>query len=298
LFIKQYSHNLSAQGLGIDFNILGAADRKSDARTYSMHNHGEHLGHLFFDNQAFIDGFGQCAKHCNPRTKETCQIDSTRPDLVIGGLPCQALTGFRQRSGRTSKTGPAATHPAIEWIASGFKRYLLARKPFGWVVEEVDEIATEMHPETCQTWLQYFASEMSSLGYSVRAIKLDHSMFARMARSRTFIIGVSEELGGSAAADFIMQSLQDSGLVRVYSIIPLGPPRLVTNRDPLCDSGVARLPLALMRPPWQELKALLLSTHVPAAVIPEIVDLDRSDERARAATQVEALSRVAACSHV
>jgi len=147
------------EAMGMDVVALACAERKRTAQRYLKHQFGNRFQHGFTDNAAFVDGHGKCFFH-----GKDCNFPAMRPDISIHGLPCQAYSWMRQRSGSTKNTGQVWQHPGHAEVFEGFHSYLTERQPRGWIVEEVPALA-QPDKRTGIPFLQTFLTQCKSLGY-------------------------------------------------------------------------------------------------------------------------------------
>jgi hypothetical protein len=192
------------EAMAIPATVLGAAERKSAAQKFTLENHGLACGHLFTDNKAFVNGKGTCKLHKNKQ----CTVDSRKPHMASGGLPCQSLTRMRWTGGGAKGTGPVHTHPDYESFASGWFEYLEVRQPQQWFVEEVMDIK-RLDARDGKTHLAKFCSGAAKRGYSVRAFDTDHGDYIEGCRKRVIVVGFSEAAGGKVAADWFTKEFQE-----------------------------------------------------------------------------------------
>lgn len=198
------------KAMGMDMEVIGAADSKATARAFIKAEH-PNVPHIWHSNDAYLDGHGQCSLH-----EGTCHTSSASPDIACGGLPCQPFSRLRvgSRSSDSSggkgaavgRTGGPTTHPDYGTVFQ-FEQYLIARKPSSFLVEEVMEF-NNMNPATGKTFLFEFAAFATAQGYAVRAFVLDHSVWCELPRQRLWVIGIGECAGGSLAADWCVRHIQ------------------------------------------------------------------------------------------
>ena len=96
-----------------------------------LYHHGREILHMFSSLAETIAGHGRCLKCLSEHS-----LPAARPDLAVGGLPCQALTPQRWKSGGTPRTGSALTHPDYQTVLR-WEDYLKSRRPKGFITEEV-----------------------------------------------------------------------------------------------------------------------------------------------------------------
>ena len=198
------SEMIGFEAMGMDVVALACAERKRTAQRYLKHQFGNRFQHGFTDNAAFVDGHGKCFFH-----GKDCKCPTMRPDISIHGLPCQAYSWMRQRSGSTKNTGQVWQHPGHAEVFEGFHSYLTERQPRGWIVEEVPALA-QPDKRTGIPFLQTFLTQCKSLGYCVVVLQMDHVVWVEMSRSRLWMIGFSKELGHKAAADAFLEIVHES----------------------------------------------------------------------------------------
>ena len=222
--------NIGFEALGMDVAPLACAERKPSAQRYLKHQFGNRFIHCFTDNAAFVAGHGECFLH-----GRDCPCPAMRPDISIHGLPCQAYSWMRQRSGSTKNTGQVWQHPGHEEVFEGFHSYLRERQPLGWIVEEVPALA-QPDKRTGISFLQTFLRKCRSLGYCVVVLQMDHVVWVEMSRNRLWMIGFSEELGHKQAADAFLEIVEESQKFR-----QLGEPTHIWNIvSPNSDAEMAR----------------------------------------------------------
>ena len=169
------AETVSMKGIGIPFRTVSASDSKPLARKYMMAQ--DVAEHVFsnMNDQAAESGF--CHTH-----GKVCRLHG-RPDLAIGGLPCQPFTRQRQWDGSSARQAKTSKdHPAYQTFQS-FQNYLEGRKPLGFIVEE-----TPLSEEELDEFIQM----CERCGYAVRAFVLDHRVWCttpriRLSRNRNFI---------------------------------------------------------------------------------------------------------------
>ena len=210
------------QAMGIDYRCLGMADTKKASQKWIQARWGSQIHHLFVDNQAYISaGGGKCLLHGGK-----CSPDRVSPDVLVAGLPCRPFTTSRQKSGKTSKTGCATHHPEYNIVMQQFIECLKARNPGGFIVEEVVAFAANV-PRLNTSPLKLFAKDCATLGYSVRAMELDHSSFLESTpRKRLFIIGFAKKMGHSVASSwlcsFVESCMRDKAMcpaAKVFNVL-------------------------------------------------------------------------------
>ena len=169
------SEGVAMEGASVQFRTLSASDRKVSARRL-LATRGT-VEHVFADMADQIAGVGHCFIH-----SRQCKLLEA-PDFAVGGLPCQPFSKMRSRNGSSSKQGDPKAHPGFEAVTVTFKSYLEARRPKGFLVEEsVGMMAADR--STGESYLQDFVNSCAELGYSVRAVRLNHRAWCEMPRDR------------------------------------------------------------------------------------------------------------------
>ena len=181
----------------------GAADQSKLCRRFLLSTWGQEIDHVYEDNDALIDPASayccKCGANCSAK-------DLPRPDLATGGFPCKPWTHLRQTNGRTPKTGAPCEHPCYDTFTKGLPRYLSAKRPVSFWVEEVESIL-RVNPKTGQPYMNQVCQACSDEGYSVRALVLDHAEFVQVRRVRVFILGFHADAGAASAAEWALQTI-------------------------------------------------------------------------------------------
>ena len=193
-----------SQAVGAEVENIGAAECAKLPQKFLMDCCKGILAHCFTENDAFIKGEGACIMCKDP----ICHVDEREPDLSSGGISCQAYTMQRHKKGNTLKEGPIDTHPKHYTASEEFYKYLDARNPKGWTVENTDAW-DQINPKTGKTFMAEFAEEAAKRGrgYAVRAIITEHNVWVRMKRQRIIMFGLGDILGGNEAADWIFDAI-------------------------------------------------------------------------------------------
>jgi len=158
----------------VPFERLGAADRKAGARAYLLSHYRKHLQNacLFLSNSSLVTG-GRCVTHgktCLGTTKRMGHRVST----LSGGLPCQAYTKQRQKTGETARTGRANQHPDHESVLDS-PDLLEEIQPAQFWIEEVQDFRAHL-----KDFMRKCAR--AGPGYSCKAVVCDHADFCMMDR--------------------------------------------------------------------------------------------------------------------
>ena len=200
--------------LKLDLDILGLAEVKGHAVRFIKHRWASLLqqqehGHLFANNEAYLSGHGPCHWH-----GQTCAVAPVAVDIVVGGLPCKAFSALREKQGHTLATGPQTKHPSYAPV-SDFILYLKARQPGTFWIEEVeafghiDKNLRDADSGLLQSHLQVWAHHVARLGYSVRVMRWQHSLWVNNRRTRLLIFGAADKHGGKEAVKWMVQAAQD-----------------------------------------------------------------------------------------
>ena len=139
---------------GIDAETIGVADTAALAQKWIKYKYGNRAHRSFTNNQAFIDGFGDCTL-CSgtSKAKTVCSITDDTPDLTCAGLSCVAFTTQRPRNNPdNSRTGAPHNHPEYHTATGQRFQYLETRNPNGWIVETSDALL-QVNPFTGKTYL-------------------------------------------------------------------------------------------------------------------------------------------------
>ena len=162
---------LSYKALGIPHECLGVADKNKMSRKFILHTFDKEAGRIFTDNQAFIDGVGTC-----DLAGSNTAVAREEPHSVSCGFPCQPWSsGVAQKRKK---------HPLYMVTMAQFPLYLKVRRPHQFWLENLVELAQEpKHGEPSD--LETLAAECCKLGYAVRAVTIEHEMFAEVPRTRT-----------------------------------------------------------------------------------------------------------------
>ena len=132
---------------------------------------------------------GKCIFHIR-MTK--CRLGMQPADITVAGLPCQPFSLQRGDRG----TILAQDHPAFSVILD-FLLYLRQSKAQGGIVEQVMGFGFQLKPgrwratSFCQvmpySWAAWFVIQLEGMGFFVKAIKMDNSLFSDVPRERTTV---------------------------------------------------------------------------------------------------------------
>ena len=150
-----------------------------------------------------------------------CRVAAEQSDVASGGLPCQAVSKLRWKSGPGTRQGLSESHPGTVTVKT-WKLFLKVRRPKSWFVEDVlelDEEETVWDEGTRMTYMQELAICATALGYSARVVAWDQSAWVMMPRKRLFCLGCDQENGGTAAITWIADNVT----------------QLLTLRERLCE---------------------------------------------------------------
>ena len=150
-------------------------------------------------------GRGKCFKHgCD------CSVPTTRPDISSGGFPCVPFSKQRNTKGGTDRTSDASKHPQYFTTLEDLPTYLEIRRPRSFYMENVAMIAKELKSLGGRSALDLLVEKIAPLGYSCKAIILDHKVFVRVNRPRLFLIIVHTDCGGQRAAEWIAFTIAEA----------------------------------------------------------------------------------------
>jgi site-specific DNA-cytosine methylase len=161
--------------LGINVKVAAVADRKKLAQKFTQWHGAGRIDHFFELNEGLIRG-GKCILH---GPGDCCRPEQT-PHIVTAGLPCQPYTGARFKGlDCSSRRGPAEGHPDFGSVDE-FIEYLEVRQPHMFFVEEV-----KAFNQGAVSYMVKFTKRCARLGYSVRALQLNHNEWVNFPRDRT-----------------------------------------------------------------------------------------------------------------
>ena len=187
-----------------EFGSVHVCEKKVQAQTW-ISEHFAHLTTHCFDSNDSILGGGYCWQHkrqCVPANEE-------RTDIMSAGYPCPPFSKQRDKSGSTDKTSKADDHPELRTLMDGFPKYLRSNQPRCWFIENVVEMAKVCPRGSLQTFLAILLYEVAQLGYSCRAIVLEHETYIVVPRRRLFVFGCSSEAGGKVGVEWVTTTVLD-----------------------------------------------------------------------------------------
>ena len=195
------------------YTTLSAAEKKKFARLFVTRNHIQNLQHLLPEFQCQIhDGLltgktgGTMCEMCSRSGKTTCDLDlDERPFLSIGGLPCQPFSRMRFSGTGKGNEGASKDHSKYKVVFEMFSSYIARRRPYGVVVEEVEEFARAERGAgpSDPTPLERLLGVLSVNGYFSQALFLDSAVWIAQSRPRLYVVACSPEIGGAAAVGWI-----------------------------------------------------------------------------------------------
>ena len=182
------------------FKTYAVAECKKEAVAFIQRHFMPHVEHLLSDACMLSDGASECHQ-CPGR----CTFDTNvRPHLTTAGLPCQPFSKMRWKNGPGKNEKAAVEHKA--WaVFKEFWHYLALRKPYGFILEEVEKILDE-DKRLGSTVLDLILTETAKLGYGCSAVSLHAVAWFEVPRSRhrgpnnverySFVKNSSEQLRG------------------------------------------------------------------------------------------------------
>jgi site-specific DNA-cytosine methylase len=190
------------EALGLRVETQYLVDRKKAARQFQQICHAGNFAHQYKEFRAVQTGA------CELHPKGDCTFGSI--DLAVQGLPCQPFTDQRHKGGQSSRTGDARGHDDFKTVFSTFFEFLDGEsKPKGWVVEEVESFRRLTDPVAGLKYLDSFIDLCEERGFFVRPLLLDASIYSDVPRTRLYIIGVNQELGGKKGIAWITKAVED-----------------------------------------------------------------------------------------
>ena len=176
------------------------AEKKASAQTWILDHFREDLAHAFEDKDAFTAAAGgYCFLH-----QRICVPEPESADIMSAGYPCPPFSKSREKGGESSRTGTADNHPELSTLMNGFPAYLAARKPKCFFLENVAELSKVSPRGSPDTFLVILMRRASRLGYSCRAVIMDHGVFMDgVPRERIFVLGCSEKCGSSEGVEWV-----------------------------------------------------------------------------------------------
>jgi hypothetical protein len=140
----------------------------------------------------FLIKQGQCVVH-----KESCEIP-TSPHCAISGASCHPYTAMREKKakvlpGKTSRKGPAETHPDYNAIHEDLVCYYEQYTPDGGILEETRGF---LKPDRQgRSSGERFAEALYEQGYIVSYFELGIGKFQEGSRDRVYGIILGSKLG-------------------------------------------------------------------------------------------------------
>ena len=191
------------------------AEKKAAAQAWILEHFSEDLAHGFEENDAFTnaDG-GYCFLH-----RRVCRPEAEQADLMSAGYPCPPFSKTREKGGDSARTGTADNHPELSTLMDGFPAYLAARRPKCFFLENVVELSTLSPRGSPHTFLMILMRRVSRLGFSCRAVIMDHGVFFAVPRERLFVLGCSDKCGGSDGVEWVKAEV-----LNVYNLRKLQAP--------------------------------------------------------------------------
>ena len=189
--------------MGVEFEVLGAADKKNAAKKWIVHHFSRRVKHCFSNNDAFVDGGG---RYCEIHQK-VCVPDQTTPDCTSAGLVCRPFSHARTKN-LSGAQGPPEQHPDYDSVFTGFGEYLDVRGPLCWFVEESDAFM-EVDKRHGKSHCAIFMQDCSKRGptYSIRALCLNHDDWIDLPRNRAICLAFIPCAGGKAVAEWAVSEI-------------------------------------------------------------------------------------------
>ena len=221
LFAGMMTEAYVDSALGLKTHIQAACDMKDAAQRFVLRNHAHRLSHFYGNLDDMMDenvmkGGEKCLK-C-----ETCRLSTLLPiDCVRFGSPCQPFAKPRNRNGKTPDTGTVREHHHFATLFEKVFVYLQSRVPRGFVMEEVDGMK-DIDPVSQKPYAVLFMEHTASLGFSTRCVEINAAAWGPVPRPRLYFVGLTEEIGGAAAADLIVKRVDEIlAFRRAHPIPPL-----------------------------------------------------------------------------
>lgn len=199
-----------SQAMDVDAKCLGVADCKGFSQRWLKRKWSSVVGHIFADNQAFLDGHGKCVLH-----GKDCKVSMERPDLVTGGLPCPAFSRLRDRT-KSHNRGKPWEHDSFHVTMVQFPEYLSVRRPRGFWIEQVETFGA-VDKSSNRSFLHEFMRNCCSHGYAVRALVLPHDAWIDLPRTRIYVIGCHHDMGHKKAVEWIVEQIQSTSQYRALT---------------------------------------------------------------------------------
>ena len=104
--------------------------------------------------------------------------------------------------------------------------FLKQRRPFGFILEEVLGFG-DKEKESGKPFVLLFQEMAAELGFTTRCMKIDAGLWGQVSRPRLYVFGISSELGGTRAADWLAEAvdgvLQYQSLQQPFHLFPREP---------------------------------------------------------------------------
>ena len=193
--------------MGIPLRCIGTADTKKASQHWLVEKYKVVVEHVFHNNACLVNGHGRCHMH-GGSGDSVCRVSEEVPDVASGGLPCQSFSQARHKTGASPATWQPWEHPTFGVVMSEFMRYIANRKPLAFWIEEVDRF-DQVDSRTGESYLKSFMRSGAALGYAMRALLLDHSVWVELPRRRIYVFGVGPKMGHAQGADFICSLMHE-----------------------------------------------------------------------------------------
>ena len=224
---------------------MAAAERKPCARKRLQQYWGNDIEHIYGDNEDLIDSKGVCLLH-----NQACATRRVQVDLACAGLPCQGFSKKRfvksdlnaaAHSAQSSKQGLPEQHPGhkvhkplgfiIEEVENfmvenkagtsycndfcsmckrhGYWTVVVSGKHGDWAKAHRDRTS-----ECKQKDIPKYKSKSTSVRITVN-ISYDIANFVAICmsiqlRQRIFVFGLSADLGGRRAAEWVAETIEEN----------------------------------------------------------------------------------------
>ena len=174
-------HLLYFQALGLAVSPASVcSDKKVARQQFIVNNWGKSLSHVLSSIDEHTAGYGKCSIPGH----RMCRLTATRPDLALVGPPCQPWIEMRVTNGSTSKTGKPSAHPDCNILLEKVPAWLLARNPYGAIIEEVPGIL-KIDPTTGSAPIELVAQRLSEQFEGFEVVNLNADVWSTVARERT-----------------------------------------------------------------------------------------------------------------
>ena len=163
------------KALGVDFVTTSASDLKTSSRAFLKIATGAE--HVFVNMGCQWELGGLCTKHL-----AHCVVEPIRPDIAVGGLPCQPFSRMHHRSGLGPRGSEPEEHPGYQTVMEIFFVYLENRRPLSFAIEEAFSFLEAS--ASGERYLDMFVERCIQQGYATRVLVLDHADWSEMPRKR------------------------------------------------------------------------------------------------------------------